>query len=321
MRALILHGPGDLRLDEVADPHPGPGEVVLRVERALTCATDAKMLRNGAHPALPPPPAPFGHEAAGVVAEVGDGVVGVAPGDRVVVANSAPCGECFFCRRDRPSLCEDLVYLTGAFAQFLRVPARIAARNMLPVPDGVAPALAAMVEPVACAVRTAERCDARPGDVAVVLGAGVQGVVLAGLLAARGCRVVACDPHPDRRDRAVRFGAERAMDAPRDAASVAAVRAATPGGRGGDLVVEAVGRPDAWEAAVALARPGGEVVFHGGCAPGTEVRLPTHPLHYGELRLVGFYHHTPDAVRGALRLIAEGALPFAELLGDEIPLA
>jgi L-iditol 2-dehydrogenase len=320
VRALILHGPGDLRLEEVPDPDPGPGEVVVRVERALTCATDAKMLRNGAHPALPPLPAPFGHEAAGIVDRVGEGVVGVAAGDRVVVANSAPCGACFFCRRGRPSLCEDLVYLTGAFAEELRVPARIAAVNMLPVPDGVPASLAAMVEPVACAVRTAGRVEAGAGDVVVVLGAGVQGLVLTGILAARGCRVLTCDPHADRRERALRFGAETALDAPRDDAGVAAVRAVTPTGRGADVVVEAVGRPEAWEAAVALARPAGEVVLHGGCAPGAEVRLPTHPLHYGELRLSGSYHHTPEAVRAALALVADGALPFAELLGPEIGL-
>lgn len=320
MRALILHGPDDLRLDEVPDPRPGPGEVVLRVERALTCATDAKMLRNGRHPALPPPPAPFGHEVAGVIDEVGDGVVGFEPGDRVVAANSAPCGGCFFCDRGRPSLCEELVYLTGAFAERLRVPAPIVAKNLLPIPDGLAPDLAAMVEPLACAVRTAERCTVDQGDTAVILGGGVQGQFLTALLTRRGCRVHLCDPHEERRRRALAFGAAETHEAPRDDAGVARVRRATPGGRGADLVVEAVGRPQTWEVAVALARSGGEVVFHGGCAPGSTVTLPTQPLHYGELRLQGFYHHTPDAVRRALALLSEGAAPFGDLLGPPIRL-
>ncbi|MDA3005633.1 MAG: zinc-binding dehydrogenase, partial [Actinomycetota bacterium] len=99
-----------------------------------------------------------------------------------------------------------------------------------------------------------------------------------------------------------------------------AVRAAHGDGRGPDAVVEAVGRPDAWEAAVALARPGGEVLLYGGCAPGTTVTLPTHPLHYGELSVRGSYHHTPAAVRAALAHLAAGDAPYDDLLGDEITL-
>jgi L-iditol 2-dehydrogenase len=320
MRALILHGPDDVRLEEVPVPQPGPGEVVLQVTRALTCATDAKMLRQGHHPALPPPPAPLGHEACGVVVAIGDGVDGVGEGDTVVVANSAPCGECPPCRRGRPSLCESIVYLSGAFAEYLRVPARIVQRNMLPLPDGLDPARAAMVEPLACAVRGVERIEAGRGDEVVVLGGGVQGTLITGLLAARGCAVTLCDPHAERRDRALRFGAVRAVDAPRDAAAIDEVRAAHGEGRGPDAVVEAVGRPDAWEAAVAIARPGGEVLLYGGCAPGSTVTLPTFPLHYGELAIRGTYHHTPEAVREALAHLATGDAPYDDLIGDEITL-
>lgn len=320
MRALVLHGPDDVRLEDVPVPVPGPGEVVLRVTRALTCATDAKMLRQGRHPALPPPPAPLGHEACGVVAAVGDGVEGVREGDAVVVANSAPCGECPPCRRDRPSLCESIVYLSGAFAEYLRVPARIVSRNMLPLPTGLEPARAAMVEPLACAVRGVERVEAGAGDEVVVLGGGVQGTLITGLLAARGCAVTLCDPHAQRRERALRFGATRAIAAPRDAVAIDAVRSSHGEGRGPDAVVEAVGRPEAWEAAVALARPGGEVLLYGGCAPGTTVTLPTFPLHYGELAIRGTYHHTPTAVRQALAHLAAGDAPYDDLIGAEIGL-
>lgn len=320
MRALVLHGPDDLRLEEVPVPVPGPGEVVLRVTGALTCATDAKMMRQGGHPALPPNPAPFGHEACGVVAAVGEGVPGVAEGDEVVVANSAPCGACPPCAVGRPSLCESIVYLSGAFAEYLRVPARIVQRNMLPLPPGLPPRRAAMVEPLACAVRGTERVQAGAGDEVVVLGGGVQGTLIAGLLAGRGCVVTLCDPHEARRQRAIRFGAACALDAPRDPAAVQAVKAAHGGGRGPAAVVEAVGRPEAWEAAVAIARPGGEVLLYGGCATGTTVTLPTFPLHYQELAIRGSYHHTPDAVREALARLAANDAPYDELIGDEIAL-
>jgi L-iditol 2-dehydrogenase len=320
MRALILHGPDDVHLEDVPVPVPGAGEVVLRVTRALTCATDAKMLRQGRHPALPELPAPLGHEAAGVISAIGAGVTGWREGDPVVVANSAPCGDCPPCRRGHPSLCEAIAYLSGAFAEYLRVPARIVARNMLALPDGLAPERAAMVEPLACAVRGVERVGAGAGDEVVVLGGGVQGTLITGLLAMRGCRVTLCDPHGERRARALRFGAARTADAPRDDEGQSLVRAAHGEGRGPDAVVEAVGRPEAWEAAVALARPGGEVLLYGGCAPGTAVTLPTFPLHYGELAIRGSYHHTPPAVRRALAHLAAGDMPFGELLGPDVTL-
>jgi L-iditol 2-dehydrogenase len=320
MRALILHGSGDLRLEDVPVPIPAPGEVVLAVEYAMTCATDAKMLRNGRHPALPDPPAPFGHEATGRIASVGDRVDGFAVGDAVVVANSAPCGECFYCRRGRPSLCESLVYLSGAFAERLRVPARIVATNMLHRPEGLDPRLAPMIEPLACAIRGVERSEAGEGDNVVILGGGVQGQFLTACLARRGCRVVVCDPHPERRELALRFGAHRTVDAPRDPDGVRAVVSGTPGGRGADVVFEAVGRPETWEAAVALARPGGEVNLYGGCPVGSSVTLPTEPLHYGELRIQGSYHHTPEAVRAALDMLTAGVAPFGELVGETVGL-
>ncbi len=318
---MILHGPGDLRLQEVADPSPGPGEVVLQVEYAMTCATDAKMLRNGRHPALPEPPAPFGHEATGHVVAAGDGVRWPAVGDAVVVANSAPCGGCFYCLRERPSLCESLVFLWGTFAERILVPARIVAVNMLARPAGLDPRLAAMIEPLACAIRGVQQSQAGHGDSVVIVGGGVQGQFLTACLARRGCQVVVCDPHEERRERALRFGATRALDAPRDDAGVRSVRAETPGGRGADVVFEAVGRPETWQVAVGIARPAGEVNLYGGCPPGSTVTLPADRLHYHELRLQGSYHHTPEAVREALALLVDSAAPFAELVGEPVGLA
>lgn len=321
MRALRLHGPGDVRLEEVPDPRPGAGEVILATEYAMTCATDAKIMRNGRHPAIGPCPALFGHEVTGRVAEVGTGITGVDVDDAVVVANSAPCGVCFWCEREEFSLCDDLVYLWGAFAERVRIPARIVAVNMIPRPEDLDPRLAPMIEPLACAVHGADRSQASPGDTVVVLGGGVQGQFLTARLAQRGCAVVVCDPHPDRRDRALRFGATAVADAPRDAEGIERVRQLTPGGRGGDVVIEAIGRPETWRAAVQIARRGGEVVLYGGCPLGSEVSLPTEPIHYGALRISGTYHHTPAAVREALDLLRRPSMPLAELVGDPVGLA
>lgn len=321
MRALRLHGPGDVRLEEVPDPHPAPGEVIIATEFAMTCATDAKIMRSGRHPAIGPCPTPIGHEVTGRVVEIGEGADVVDVGDAVVVANSAPCGECFWCGRDEFSLCDDLVYLWGAFAERVRVPARIAAVNMIPRPVDLDPRLAPMIEPLACAVHGADRSQASTGDTVVVLGGGVQGQLLTARLSQRGCAVVVCDPHPERRERALRFGATAVADAPRDAEGIGRVRDLTPGCRGADVVIEAIGRPETWRIAVQIARRGGEVVFYGGCPVGSDVSLPTEPLHYGALRITGTYHHTPAAVREALALLTCPPVPVAELVGPPVGLA
>jgi L-iditol 2-dehydrogenase len=320
MRALMLHGPDDLRLEEVPRPDPGPGELVIRVAVALTCATDRKILARGVHPSIGPVPAAFGHEGAGTVAALGAGLNGLALGDRVVPANSAPCGDCEWCLADRAGLCSGITYLSGTYAEYLRVPAQIARVNVLPVPDGLDWALAALAEPVACAIRGADRSRVQPGEHAVILGGGLQGLVLCTVLARRGCRVIVCDPHADRRELAVRMGAAETADAPRDAAALARLRARTPGGHGAHAVFAAVGAVQVWEQAVAVARPGGEVNFHGGPAPGAVFSSPADRLHYEELTLQASYHHTPATFRAALAMIDAERDLFAEFLGGEVAL-
>jgi len=320
MRALILNGPGDLRLKEIARPAPGPGEIVVAIDAALTCATDRKMLARGQHPALGPVPAPFGHEGAGTVAAVGQGVRTVAEGDAVAFANSAPCGACEWCLAGRQGLCPNITYLTGTFAEYVRVPAAIVTTNLVPRPAGLAAPLAALAEPVACGVRAAERSAAGGGQTVIVLGGGLQGQVICAVLARRGCRVLVCDPHAERRALARRMGAATVADAPGEDGGIARVRALTPGGLGAHVSFAAVGAVTAWGTAVALTRPGGEVNFHGGPAPDDVLRLPAARLHYQELTLQASYHHTPDTYRRALAMIDAAPELFAALLGPEIGL-
>lgn len=317
----MLHGPDDLRLDDVPDPIAGRGELVIDVLVALTCATDAKMMRVGAHPALGPLPTGLGHEVVGVVSQVGAGVRGHRSGDAVVVANSAPCLECPECRSSRPNLCRDITYLTGAFAEQLLVPERIVTRNTHALPEGLDPRQAAAAEPLACALNTARRCESDHPRHVLILGGGVQGQLLTSVITARGDHVTLLDPHDDRRGRALAAGAAVAEAPPEDASQIESVRSRLGAGAGADLVVEAVGRPEAWRLAVELARPGGEVIFHGGCPVGSRVDLPTGPLHYGELTLRGSYHHTPQVFGEALALIADGDVSIDELLHAPISLA
>jgi L-iditol 2-dehydrogenase len=307
---------------ELPEPEPGPGEVVLSVDAATTCATDAKILSSGSHPALPALPSPFGHEAAGTVLAVGAGVDTVRVGDRVAPANSAPCGRCSACLADRESLCADLAYLWGAYAERLRVPARIVERNLVAIPDRLPAYRASLAEPLACAVRAARRLGNVAGARLTILGGGTQGAFLTTLLSRGGARVTVFDPNEERRARARAFGASEAHPVARSATGALAERH----GSRADVVVEAVGDPRAWEAAVDLVRPGGTVLFYGGCAPGTAVSLPTGRLHYEELTLIGSYHHDPAAFREAVELLAEQPVSFDALLGapvalEEVPAA
>jgi L-iditol 2-dehydrogenase len=294
VRALVFHGPEDVRLEEVPQPEPGPGDVLVRVEAALTDGTDAKAYRRGHPVLLGPPPSPFGHEFAGV---------DVATGRRVVAANSAPCGTCAPCRRGEETLCENLFpLLNGAYAEFILVPERIATRNLLPVPRGLPAELAAMVEPLACCLHGVERADIAAGATAAVLGPGPIGLMLCAAARDAGARVVAVGGRRERRELAAGFGAE-------------------PGdGRGADVAIEAAGAPDAWRAAVELVRPGGTVVFFGGLPRGSEFPVDTYRLHYEELTLRGAFHHTPRHVRAALAFLASGAYPWERLLTHRVGL-
>ena len=290
MRALLFHGPGDLRVEEIPRPEPGPGDVLVEVEVALTDGTDAKAFRRGHPLLLAETPSPFGHEFCGIDA---------ATGRRVVAANSAPCGECAPCRRGEETLCENLrPFLNGAYAELLLVPARIAARNLLPVPAGRAPEVAAMTEPRACCLHGVERAGIEAGQTVAVVGPGPIGLMLCTAARDAGARVTVVGGRPERRELARDFGAE-------------------PGeGRGADVVVEAVGTAEAWHHALELVRPGGTVLFFGG----RELAVDTFRLHYEELTLRGAFHHTPRHVRAALAFLASGAHPWERLVTHRVGL-
>jgi L-iditol 2-dehydrogenase len=290
VKALVFYGPGDLRLEEVPKPEPEPGDVLAQVEVALTDGTDAKAFCRGHPVLLAELPSPFGHEFCGIDVETGQ---------RVVAANSAPCGRCAPCRRREEELCEDLgPLLNGAYAEYLLVPERIASRNLLPVPDGLDSRVAAMVEPLACCLHGIDRAGIQEGQTVAVLGLGPIGLMLCAAAKDAGANVIAVGGRPERRALAADFGAR-------------------PGdGKGADVVIEAVGSEEAWHDALELVRPGGTVLFFGG----REVAVDTFRLHYEELTLRGAFHHTPAKVRAALAFLASGAAPWERLVTHQVGL-
>jgi L-iditol 2-dehydrogenase len=314
MTAAVLYGKEDLRMERVAVPQAGPGELVVRVGAALTCGTDLKVYRRGYHAMMLKPPIPFGHELAGVVAEIGAGVTTFHEGDRVVALNSAPCDACFFCRQGQQNLCEDLLFNNGAYAEFIRIPARIVEKNTLIVPEGVPLEHAALTEPLACVVRGLEESGARAGDTMAVIGAGPIGLMFMHVAELAGVKVIAVVKREDQIAAAKLFGATSVVHVAAVEDAVAATRALTAGGRGADVVIEAVAAPATWEWAVEMVRKGGVVNFFGGPPSGTKVQLDTNRLHYGDITLKASFHHTPATCRTAFGLVTSGRFKCAEYI-------
>ena len=290
MIAARFWAPRDVRIEHVAEPEPRPGEVVVRVEAALTCGTDAKCYRRGHPVLLGPAPAPFGHEYAGVVVACGDDAP-FAEGDLVCGVNSAPCEACRACLAGREELCAELYpLLNGAYAELLCVPAHIARVNLHRVPEGVRPEVAAAIEPLACAVHGADDAGVRPGQHIAILGCGPLGRLLAFACEARG-------------------------------ATAALLGRGEGSLRSYETVIEAAGTQEAWEQAIALAAPGGTVVLFGGLPREAVVPVDSYRLHYEALTLRGSFHHRPRDVRTALELLERAAASITRLLTHEFALA
>ena len=320
MKAALLYGARDLRVNELPDPKPGPGEVLARVDVALTCGSDLKSYVRGSHPVLAVElPAPFGHEFCGTVVELGPGVVeDFQEGDIIMSANSAPCGECYYCGRGQYSLCDDLQFLQGTYAEYVVVPSRIVERNLYIKPADMPPEVAALLEPLSCVVHGFEESNAEADDTAAVFGCGPIGLMFVRLFKQKGAQVIAIDPTPERRARATDFGADIVLDSNDDI--VEKVAAASPSGDGADVVVEAVGNVEVWRRAISVTRKGGRVVMFGGCPAGSKIEMDTARVHYGELSIIGVFHHTPFSVRRALTLLHEDMDILSRLATHELPL-
>jgi L-iditol 2-dehydrogenase len=277
------------------------------------------VFRRGYHARMIVPPALFGHELAGDIVAVGEDVKGFRPGQRVVAANSAPCLECYYCKRGLENLCEDLLFNNGAYAEFIRIPARIVKRNMYEIPAHVSYQDAALIEPLACVLRGLEETHIRPGDNVAVIGLGPIGLMFVRLAKIYGARVIALGRRPTQLERAARMGAEELLNTSTDHDVVRSVRELTKE-RGVDVAIEAVGKPSTWQLAVSMLRRGGTVNFFGGCPNDSHVSLDTSLLHYSEITCKASFHHTPMHIRKALELVAKGEITARDFVNREEPL-
>lgn len=318
MKAAVLHGKEKILVEEIAPPALKPDEVRIRIEAALTCGTDLKVFKRGYHAKMIVPPAVFGHELAGVISEIAPDLRGWKIGDRVVAANSAPCGKCFHCRANQENLCEDLLFLNGAYAESIVVPARLVEKNLLPLKPETDFRDAALTEPLACVVQGIEDLKLCAEQNVLILGAGPIGLMFVALAKNLGCNVTVAGRRAARLDAAKKLGAAQVIDIGDGSDLTSKIRAATH--THFDAVIEAVGKPEVWEAAVHLVRKGGAVNFFGGCPSGATITLDTTLIHYSNLTLLASFHHTPHTIRRALEFIEAGVIRSDDFVDGECAL-
>ena len=321
MKAIQYYGPKDIKFEEVPIKQPQDGEIVVKVISALTCGTDVKTFRRG-HPVLiKSVPSGFGHEFSGIVDKIGNNVTNVKIGDRVVCANSAPCGHCFYCKREEYNLCENLDLLNGAYAQYITVPERIVKKNTLILPDNLSFDKAAFCEPLANVVHGVERTDIKSGQTVGIIGIGPIGLMFARLAKLKGAKVIAAGRNPIKLKAAEEFAhADEIIDLTKYSNPEKIFKEYTEDKRGLDVAVECVGLPEIWERVFSLVRPGGTVHFFGGCKSGSTVTFDRTKMHYGDIKLMSVFHHTPKYFRMALDYIASGDVEVEKLITDTLPL-
>jgi len=312
MKAALLYGVRDLKVENVDKPTVGLGEVLVRVKAATTCGTDLKIFQRGYVEGVIELPTVFGHEWAGEVVEVSKELSWPKKGMRVRGGNSAPCLRCRMCQKGDYNLCEDMMWLWGAYAEYIKVPSRMVAINMQEIPLHLTFEEASITEPFACVLHGIEKANVKFGDTVAIIGAGPIGLLH--LLVAKKMgteKVIVSDLVEERLQVAQKLGAEIVNATQYD--PIEKIKEFTDG-YGADVVIEAIGLPATWEQALKMVRKGGTVLEFGGCPPGTEIKVRTELLHYGQVTVLGTFHTTPLHFRKALNLIASRTVDVRPLI-------
>ena len=310
MRAALHYGINDVRVGEFPKPKCPKDGLLMKVCYVTTCGTDVKTYKRGYVGRTYDEVKVFGHEGAGLVAEVGpDCPTDIKVGTRIMVHDSVSCGNCFWCNRGQENLCENLTGLGGTWCEYVAVPKRFVEKSLFVIPDDVPLEVAPAVEPMSSAVLCADLSDVKLGDYVALNGAGPLGLGIIRCVSKMGGRVIVCDKSAARLELAKKMGAEWTIQVTDDLDQVKAVREITPGGRGVDVAIEAVGTPYTWELTLQMARKGGTVIEFAGCKPGSYIEIDTQWLHYSHITIKGVFHATPFTTQTSFDLIRRGVLP------------
>ncbi|MHC4917599.1 MAG: zinc-dependent dehydrogenase [Planctomycetota bacterium] len=316
MRAAVYYSNSDVRIEERPVPEIGPGELLFRVESSGICGSDVLEWYR-----IKKAPIVLGHEAAGVVEKVGEGVTAFAPGDRVAVNHHVPCGECRYCLAGQHTVCDTLHTTTfdpGGFAQFVRAPEINVEKGTYLLPDSVSFDAGTFVEPLGCVLRGQREAGFRPGTTVAVLGSGISGLLHIMLARARGAgRILATDISDWRMEKAREFGADEVIDATEDVPEL--IRAAN-GNRGADLVIVCAGALSALEQGVRSVDRGGTVLFFAVPPPGQDLRVPVNDFWRNGVTLLPSYANSPDDAREAIDLISSREVDVERMITHRLPL-
>lgn len=319
MKSFFLVEPGKMEMREMPVPEPGEGELIIKIESALTCGTDLKAFRRG-HPKIPMP-TPFGHEFSGTISDAGKSVNGYRAGDAIMGVHTAPCGTCYYCQRQLENLCPVTMetMLLGAYAEYIRIPSRIVQLNTFHKPENISFAEAALLEPLACVVHGFVPIDIKPEDNVLIIGAGAIGLMHVLLAKAEGAEnVIVAGKHASRLKLARELGADHIINASHQVTKNSVLELTN--GFGANHVFECTGRPMVWEQAIEVVTKGGNVVLFGGCPSGTSVTVDTGRLHYDQISLIGRFHFTPRDVAEAHLLLTQNRIDVSKLITDTLPL-
>ncbi len=324
MRAAMFYGPKNVILEEIPIPRITDDEVLVKIKAATTCGTDRKLyLRPGKnYPSYFNPPTVFGHEVAGEIHEVGKNVKGYEIGQAVYIHDSAPCLKCFYCKIGRHSLCENMTWNWGTWTEYIVVPKEIIqCGNLVPFnTKELSFAEAALTEPLSCVLMGVERSNIGLGDTVVINGAGPIGLFWTNLVKNKGAKIIQVDIKDERLALAKKAGANITLNANEEKDVIQVVKDNTPGGRGADVAVEAIGYPETWETTVKMARKGGLINLFGGPPPLSDFSVNTGLLHYNELTLIGVFHTTPRYVQASINLLANRKIDTDIFLTEELKL-
>lgn len=320
MRAAVYYAPNDLRMEDVETPKPGPGEILMKNISALTCGTDLKQYKRGYPKFKKGQKLIFGHESAGIVAAVGEGVTKFRVGDRIAPHNSAPCNKCYFCKIGEHSMCDHLIMVKSAWAEYRLLPAPIVEQNVFQIPKNISFRSAALLEPLGSAVHGIEEANIQMMDIVVIHGAGPLGLMMVKLAKLRGAYVISTDKNLMRLKKAKDLGADVIVDISKESDIIQTIRGITPFGRGVDIAIDATGLPEVWEKNLYMVRKSGTVLEFGGCKGGSSITVDTTLLHYSQINIKGIYHTTPKLVEQSFRLIERGIISEEDFVNETYPL-
>jgi len=315
VKVAVYYSNSDVRIEERPKPRIGPGEVLVKVRASGVCGTDVLEWYR-----IKRAPLVLGHEIAGDIVEVGEGVR-LRVGSRVFVSHHVPCNACRYCLDDKKTVCETLHrtnYDPGGFAEFVRVPAINVDRGVFVLPDSMSYEEGAFVEPLACARRGQRLAGVRPGKTVLVLGSGLAGLLHVALARACGCaRILATDVHPYRIAKAREFGATASTDARSD---VPAWVRENNDGRAADIVFVCAGALAAFRQALASVDRGGAVICFATTLPGEDLAVPLNEFWRNGVTLMPSYANDARDAAEAIDLIASGTVPVRRMITHRLPL-